>query len=105
MLFLDLIIFFLFYPFIEADIGTNDCKMLFTESKQHQPDVISICSSVLDDNISTQQQVDNKETCAEQTKSISIFTRIVGNIYETDGIIAAGIITCNPFDLSHKIHL
>ena len=102
-----------FYPFIEAGIGTYDCKMLFAESKQHQADVTSICSIALDENTSTQQQLDNKERCVEETKGISIFTRILCNIYETGDIsidqdkdiIAAGTITCNPFDLSHKIYL
>ena len=87
-----------FYPFIQTAIGTLECDMIFAESGEHSKQVItSLCNEALTMNEKIKQNV------LKEMKAISIFKRLLYNIYnekEDDNDDAAHT---NPFDLIGRI--
>ena len=63
----------IFYPFIEAGIGTYHCQMLFAKPYGHSKQV----SSLLNETDSIQQEIDRKENILKELKALNIFKRLL----------------------------
>ena len=104
-----------FYPFVEVAIGTSQCKMLFAKSRRYTAQVSSICGELLpfDEIVSFEQDLHTAERCLQEMKAVSIFKRLLCDVYQTENeIINDNVMKSNkimnntndPFDLSHKIY-
>ena len=94
-----------FYPFIEAAIGTSQCKILFAESRTSSKQMLAICQGVLDmdRNIQSKQQPQLANRCLQEMHAVTIFKRILGGIYGF-GDTSVMKFKFDPFDLAHKIY-
>ena len=90
-----------FYPFIEAGIGSIHCKMLFAVSNSSiSKQVDPVCGEMLNVNnmMSLKQHMEGRERCLKEMKAVSIFKQLLCNVYERDDNDMNGIKN-NPFDL------
>ena len=114
----------IFYPFIEASIGTLQCNLLLAQSQQqhqqHEQQETQKMTSICDEAFKSvtdiwqiekqkQQQLGITDRCSKEMKAISIFKQILCDVYEQydqdqdeDNMT---IKSNNPFDLTHKIYL
>ena len=95
-----------FYPFIEASIGTLHCNTLFAESRWHSKHVSSCCNELLKlyTTIPTAtQNSGNKNQCLGEMRAISAFKRLLFDIYQSNSDDEHD--NNNAFDLSHKIYI
>ena len=99
-----------FYPFIEAAIGTLQCEVLFAESNVHSKKVSvkSLCTEAL--KLDEERQTESRERCLEEVKGLSIFKRLLYDVYKYNHDISidakAYDDTTNdhdPFVLTHTI--
>ena len=99
-----------FYPCIEAAIGTYHCKMLFAKSHRLTSEVSSICGDLLTFNgklhdlMKNELKLQNADRCLQEMKAVSIFKQILYNVYDEETLEQAGN-GSNPFDLAHQIYI
>ena len=62
-----------FYPLIQAGIGTYNCKMLFVQSHEDWKQV----PSLFNETPSLREEMDRKEHILKETKVLSIFNRLI----------------------------
>ena len=98
----------IFYPFIQAGIGTLQCNMIFAEliAQSRKTHVKSICEEALE------LKLDNniKQTIAKEMKALSIFQMLLCDVYDYERdddddntVEHSSMIMCNPFELAVKI--
>ena len=76
----------IFYPFIQAGIGTFECKMLFAQSIINTQ-VKSLCHQSFQLNDATninelKQEMENKEDILKEMKAIAMFKRLLIETYD-----------------------
>ena len=111
-----------FYPFIEVALGTRCCKRIFASVESNrqskQASVKSICAEALNQLnmngtglVSMAQQMETKERCVQEMKGITIFKRLLCDVYnyyplEKDNYNEiANNANYSPFDLVHLINI
>ena len=62
-----------FYPFIQAGIGTYNCKMLFAQSNGHSKQV----TSLFNQTESIKEEMDRRENILKEIKVLNIFNRLI----------------------------
>ena len=103
-----------FYPFIEAAIGTLNCQLLFAvsgeDSRAQAIAVPSLCDEGLRmfPSISAEKQRNNKEKCEKELKAVEIFRLLLCDVYQRGNEINDIFLNptdkdSNPFHLTHKI--
>ena len=96
----------IFYPFIEAGVGTLNCNMIFAQSNVQFKD--KLIKSIYDEALQMKLDYNSKETILQEMKAVSIFKHLLYDVYnyneqncalDTD----APDIRFDPFDLAVKI--
>ena len=95
-----------FYPFIEAAIGTLQCNLLFAEPRENSKQLTSLCNQVLEFN--KENGYDLEELMIKEMKGVSIFQQLLCNVYNYntynyDATDTRNNIIFDPFDLAMNI--
>ena len=95
-----------FYPFIEACIGTLHCQtLLATSASDNDPLISKQVKSICDETLEMGSLV-TREKCLRETMAIKIFKLLLCDVYDRhdhDILLNAAYIENNPFDLVSRI--